>query len=61
LMTFFLTTLCLCVFVVLLVVDVDDVVALLAAGVLDPPDPHPAVRTAMAIEVIRIRFIGVPP
>ncbi len=44
-----------------LVVDVVVVVFfLLATGVVDPPDPHPAISAAMAMAKIRIRFTGPP-
>ena len=33
---------------------------LLATGVVDPPDPHPAISAAMAMAEIRIRFMGPP-
>ena len=49
-------------FVVLCVVCVEVVVVffLLATGVVDPPDPHPAISAAMAMAEIRIRFMGPP-
>lgn len=59
---FLMTLRFLCV-VLVLVVLVDLVVAvfaLLAAGVVDPPDPHPAIRTAVAVAERRIRFMGSP-
>lgn len=42
------------------VVEVVVVFFLLATGVVDPPDPHPAISAAMAMAEIRIRFMGPP-
>jgi hypothetical protein len=42
-----------------LVVDVV-VFAWFATDVVDPPDPHPAISTAMAMAEIRNRFMGPP-